>query len=87
MVSLINRKLKSKVHGKKESFEYHENSIVSSQTKETLGINIWYSAIIHVLQYNGEKRRLIIHWPLVLLAKFWHARYLTNEILWNVEQK
>ena len=23
----------------------------------------------------------------MLLAKFWHARYLTNEILWNVEQK
>ena len=23
----------------------------------------------------------------MLLAKFWHARYLTNGILWNVEQK
>ena len=23
----------------------------------------------------------------MLLAEFWHARYLTNEILWNVEQK
>ena len=23
----------------------------------------------------------------MLLAKFWHPRYLTNEILWNVEQK
>ena len=37
---------------------------------------------------QGEKkRRLNIHWPLILLAKFWHARFLTNEILWNVEQK
>ena len=35
----------------------------------------------------GKKLRLNIHWPWILLAKFWHARYLTNGILWNVERK
>ena len=59
-------------------------SIVSSQTRETFGIK---SASIYVLQYNRKKQRLNIHWPLMLLAKFWHVHYLTNEILWNVEQK
>ena len=58
-------------------------SIVSLQTRET-----FWSASIHVLQYNGEKTKVKYSLTFeVTLAKFWHVRYLINEILWNVEQK
>ena len=45
----------------------------------------WKVATIIFVQLR-EIRKLNMHWPLMLLDDFRHARYLTNEILWNVEQ-
>ena len=42
------------------------------------------SVLVFTCCSTTEKNDL---WPLMLLAKFWHARYLANEILCNVEQK
>ena len=62
-------------------------SVVSSQTRETFELTSDRMLVFTCCSTTGEKRRLNIHWPLILLAKFWYARYLTNEILWNVKQK